>query len=57
MATTLPKLTGLVATAGLNTKATEIQIKIPNITEVESKMPDVTNLATKATLKYKTHKD
>ena len=62
----IPDVTGLVTTATLNAKATEIENKIPDITNlatkaalktkatvIEGKTPDITNLPTKADLNTK----
>ena len=62
----IPSVTGLLTTAALYTKATEVESKIPNITnlprkaalnskleEIESKISDITNLANKVDLNTK----
>ena len=62
----MPSITGLMTTAALNAKPTEIENKIPditnlafkaplnkNVTQLESKIPEITYLAIKATLNTK----
>ena len=63
---TMLSITGLMTTATLNAKPTEIENKIPditnlafkaplnkNVTQLESKIPEITYLAIKATLNTK----
>ena len=63
---TMPSITGLMTTAALNAKPTEIENKIPditnlafkaplnkNVTQLESKIPEITYLAIKTTLNTK----